>query len=154
MCYGTLLLCCFSVCVPSPCFERSALSGPGGVLGTGRGKGKAADSPVPLVFKTFWFSFSIFTTLHLYHRKATLSPHLLPREVMGAPTLEVFKTRLDGALGSLVQYQIWRLVVLPVAGEVELDDPWGPFQPKPFYDWQMLIFIPDTRKPLTWAQLE
>jgi len=73
---------------------------------------------------------------------------------MGAPTLEVFKTRLDGALGSLVQYQIWRLVVLPVAGEVELDDPWGPFQPKPFYDWQMLIFIPDTRKPLTWAQLE
>jgi len=26
------------------------------------------------------------------------------------------------------------LVALPVAGELELDDPWGPFQPKPFYD--------------------
>jgi len=33
-----------------------------------------------------------------------------------APSLEVFKARLDGALGSLVQYQIWRLVALPVAG--------------------------------------
>ena len=26
----------------------------------------------------------------------------LPREVVDAPSLEVFKTRLDGALGSLV----------------------------------------------------
>ena len=26
----------------------------------------------------------------------------LPREAMDAPSLEVFKTRLDGALGSLV----------------------------------------------------
>ena len=26
----------------------------------------------------------------------------LPREAVGAPSLEVFKTRLDGALGSLV----------------------------------------------------
>jgi len=24
--------------------------------------------------------------------------------------------------------QIWRLVALPVAGVLELDDPWGPFQ--------------------------
>ena len=28
--------------------------------------------------------------------------HGLPREAVGAPFLEVFKTRLDGALGSLV----------------------------------------------------
>jgi len=40
----------------------------------------------------------------------------LPRETVDAPSLEVFKARLDGALGSLVQYQIWRLVALPVAG--------------------------------------
>ena len=38
----------------------------------------------------------------------------LPREVVDAPSLEVFKARLDGAQGSLVQYQIWRLVALPV----------------------------------------
>jgi len=29
---------------------------------------------------------------------------------------------------------MWRLVALPVAGGLELDDPWGPFQPKPFYN--------------------
>jgi len=34
----------------------------------------------------------------------------------------------------LVYYQIWRLVTLPVAGRLELDYPWGPFQPKTFYD--------------------
>ena len=28
----------------------------------------------------------------------------LPREVVDAPSLEVFRARLDGALGSLVQY--------------------------------------------------
>ena len=28
--------------------------------------------------------------------------HRLPREAVGAPSLEVFKARLDGALGSLV----------------------------------------------------
>ena len=28
----------------------------------------------------------------------------LPREVADAPSLEVFQARLDGALGSLVQY--------------------------------------------------
>ena len=58
----------------------------------------------------------------------------LPREVVDAPSLEVFKTRLDGALGNMVYYHIWSLMALPVAGALELDDPWGPFQPKPFYD--------------------
>jgi len=33
----------------------------------------------------------------------------LPREAMDAPSLEVFKARLDGALGSLVCYEVWRL---------------------------------------------
>jgi len=35
---------------------------------------------------------------------------------MPRPSLEVFKARLDGALGSLVQYEIWKLVALPVSG--------------------------------------
>jgi len=29
---------------------------------------------------------------------------------------------------------MWRLVALPVVGGLELHDPWGPFQPEPFYD--------------------
>jgi len=35
---------------------------------------------------------------------------------MPRPSLEVFKARLDGALGSLGCYEMWRLVALPVAG--------------------------------------
>ena len=42
----------------------------------------------------------------------------LPREVVDALSLEVFKTSLDGALGNLVKYQILRLEALPVAGEI------------------------------------
>jgi len=35
---------------------------------------------------------------------------------MPRPSLEVFKARLDGALGSLGWYYMWRLVALPVVG--------------------------------------
>ena len=42
----------------------------------------------------------------------------LPREFVDAPSLAVFKARLDGALGNLV----WWKVSLPMAGGVELDD--------------------------------
>ena len=35
--------------------------------------------------------------------------HRLPREVVDAPSLEVFKARLDGALGNLIQYLIPQL---------------------------------------------
>ncbi|MFV0989143.1 hypothetical protein QML32_30665, partial [Klebsiella pneumoniae] len=42
---------------------------------------------------------------------------------MPRPSLEVFKARLDGALGSLGWYEMWRLVALPAAGGLELDDP-------------------------------
>ncbi|GAB0210182.1 hypothetical protein GRJ2_003484000 [Grus japonensis] len=42
----------------------------------------------------------------------------LPREVVEAPSLEVFKARLDEALGNLV----WWRVSLPMAGVLELDD--------------------------------
>ena len=35
---------------------------------------------------------------------------------MPRPSLEVFEARLDGALGSLGWYEMWRLVALPVVG--------------------------------------
>ena len=47
----------------------------------------------------------------------------LPREVVDVPSLEVFKARLDGALGSLVYYQMWRLATLLATGGLELGDP-------------------------------
>ena len=54
----------------------------------------------------------------------------LPKEAVGAPSLEAFKARLDVALGSLV----WWLATLHIAGGLKLDDHCGPFQPRPFYD--------------------
>ncbi|GAB0179734.1 hypothetical protein GRJ2_000438700 [Grus japonensis] len=42
----------------------------------------------------------------------------LPREAVDAPSLEVFKARLDGALGNVV----WWRVSLPMAGGLEPDD--------------------------------
>ena len=44
--------------------------------------------------------------------------HRLPREVVAAPSLAVFKARLAGALSNLV----WWKVSLPMAGGLELDD--------------------------------
>ena len=40
----------------------------------------------------------------------------LPRKAVDAPSLEVLKARLDGALGSLGWYEMGRLVALPVVG--------------------------------------
>ena len=42
----------------------------------------------------------------------------LPREVVDAPSLEVFKARLDEALSNLIEWK----VPLPMAGGLELDD--------------------------------
>jgi len=42
----------------------------------------------------------------------------LPREVVDALSLEAFKARLDGALGSL----IWWVATLPMSGGLELND--------------------------------
>ena len=42
--------------------------------------------------------------------------HRLHREVVDAPSLEVFEARLDGALSNLV----WWKVSLPMAGGLEL----------------------------------
>jgi len=44
--------------------------------------------------------------------------HRLPREAVAAPSLAVFKARLDGALSSLV----WWKVSLPMTGGLALDD--------------------------------
>jgi len=44
--------------------------------------------------------------------------HRLPREAVAAHSLEMFKTRLDGALSSLV----WWKVSLPMASGLERDD--------------------------------
>ena len=44
-----------------------------------------------------------------------VSPHI---EVVDAPSLEVLKARLDGALSNLVYWK----VSLPMAGGLELDD--------------------------------
>ena len=54
----------------------------------------------------------------------------LPKEVVDAPSLEAFKARLDVALGSLV----CGLATLHIAGGLKLNDHYGPFQPRPFYD--------------------
>jgi len=44
--------------------------------------------------------------------------HRLPIEAVDAPSLEVFKARLDGALSNLIQWE----VSLPLARGMELDD--------------------------------
>jgi len=44
--------------------------------------------------------------------------HRLPREAVDAPSLAVFKARLDGALSNLV----WWKVTLPTAEGFELGD--------------------------------
>jgi len=44
--------------------------------------------------------------------------HRLPKEAVAAPSLTVFKARLDGALSNLV----WWKVSLPTAGGLEPDD--------------------------------
>ncbi|PKU35204.1 hypothetical protein llap_14489 [Limosa lapponica baueri] len=63
----------------------------------------------------------------------------LSREAVDAYSLEVFRTRLDGALSNLVQWE----VSLSMAGDLELDDPSGLFQPKPFHDSMKSIYRKD-----------
>ena len=58
----------------------------------------------------------------------------MPKEAVDAPSMQAFKARLDVALGSLV---CW-LVTLHIAGGLKLDDLFGPFQPRPFYDAMIL----------------
>ena len=58
----------------------------------------------------------------------------MPKEVVGAPSVEAFKARLAVALGSLV----WWLVTLHIAVRLKLDDLWAPFLPRPFDDSAIL----------------
>ena len=51
------------------------------------------------------------------HLPQSLFQHL----IVDAPSLEVFKARLDGVLDSLVYYKRWRLAALPEAGALEFD---------------------------------
>jgi len=61
----------------------------------------------------------------------------LPREAVAAPSLAVFKARLDGAPSNLV----WWKMSLLMAGELESDDLYGPFQPLPLYDSMILYLL-------------
>lgn len=56
--------------------------------------------------------------------------NMFSRETVDAPSVEVFKAGLDGALDSIIYWK----VSLPVAGVLELDGLYGPFQPKLFYE--------------------
>jgi len=69
--------------------------------------------------------------------------HRLPSEVVDAPSLEVLKTRLDGAVSNLVKKE----VSLPYSRGLELDDLKGHFQPKPFYDSMIKNLIRLPRAP-------
>jgi len=62
----------------------------------------------------------------------------LPKEAVDAPSLEAFKARLDVALGSLV----WWLATLHIGGGLKLNDHYGPFQPRPFYDYLCVYVTP------------
>jgi len=44
--------------------------------------------------------------------------HKLPRQFVGAPSLEMVSTRFDGALGSLIR----QVATLPTAAGLELDN--------------------------------
>ena len=58
--------------------------------------------------------FLLYTSTYLESSEAMAQ---LPKEVVDAPSLEVFRARLDGALGSL----IWWEATLPTAWGLELD---------------------------------
>ena len=62
----------------------------------------------------------------------------LPREIVDAPSLEVFKARLVEALSNLVQQEM----TLPIVGELELDDFKSLFHPKLFYDSHCKVHAP------------
>jgi len=49
--------------------------------------------------------------------------HRLSRKVVDTPSLQLFRARLDGAPANLIQYLIYWLETLPVAGVLELGDP-------------------------------
>jgi len=90
------------------------------------------DSIFPMDYQqlcVLWSSATLFTQRMVMHWNR------LPKEVVDAPSLEAFRARLDVALGSL----LWWLVTLHIAGGLKLNDHCGPFQPRPFYDYDSMI---------------
>jgi len=69
-------------------------------------------------------------------QRAVKNWHRLPRVAVGAPSLEVFKARLDGALDSLS----WWVAALPMAGGWTA---WSlsSLQPKPLCDSMMITLL-------------
>jgi len=68
-------------------------------------------------FKLKEGKFSLDTRKKFFAMKVVRPWLRLPREAMAAPSLAVFKARLDGALSNLV----WWKVSPPMAGRVEPD---------------------------------
>ena len=69
-----------------------------------------------------------------FTQRVVILQNRLPKEVVDAPSLEAFKSRLDVALGSLV----WWLVTLHRAEGLKLNDHCGSFQPRLFCDSMIL----------------
>ena len=78
--------------------------------------------------------FRLDTRRKVFTQRVLTHWNRLPEEVVDAPSLEAFKTRLDVALGSVISW----LVTLHIARGLKLDDHCGPFQPRPFYDSMIL----------------
>lgn len=55
---------------------------------------------------------------------------------MDDPSLRKFKAELDGALDNLT---VW-VATLPVAGWLNLNDIWGLYHPKLFFDFYVILF--------------
>jgi len=95
----------------------------------GKGKGGAAIKNKLITFHILCFKTVQYEILGLPESNGLYNVND-PQVEQVAPTLEVFKARLDGSLSNLVYWEM----SLPIAGGLELDDLKGPFQPKPFYD--------------------
>jgi len=94
---------------------------------------------VPEILFKFAKAVSVF---HFMDSRPTcwgLTFHRLPREVVSAPSLEVFKARMDGALGSLSYGLIYWLATPSEAEGLEADITCHPFQPKPLWDSDLLV---------------
>ena len=77
--------------------------------------------------------FSLDTRKKFFNVEVVRHCNRLPREIVDAPSLKVFKASLGGAWSNMVQGE----VSLPITGGLELDDLKGPFQLKQFYDFYM-----------------
>ncbi|PKU42639.1 hypothetical protein llap_7056 [Limosa lapponica baueri] len=62
--------------------------------------------------------FRLDTRKKFFTVRVVMHRNRLPREVVDALSLEVFKAGLDGALSNLVYWEVY----LPIAGELELDE--------------------------------